>query len=453
MNNPGMITRFYTPRKVYRGLVFLCVACAVIGCQKKEIQFGSGMPDSFTRILTIDTLTPFLSTVVLDSFPTSGNNVLLVGRCLDPLMGPTLAQTFFQLGLPDAAKNASIPEDAVYDSLVLVAHPNNVWYGDTTRPLSFSVHEMSEAADYTYAGRLWNTSSFSWDPASLGSVNRSLSPSRDSLYFRLKDSKGAQMFQMIRDKDAAFQDAEPFLNYLKGITIKVNANDNGAVYSFKTDSSTVMRIHYHTTWPYFEKHTIDFYLTRSEYQFNQLLTNRTGTPLEKKQDGQEEFYPDETNPVAYTQTGTGVMLKVRFPALQDIKTIGKTLQLLSAQLVLKPVEGSFDQYTFPLPKTLFVAQTNATNIIGENLTDITGQSTLAASPYIDDVYRLNTNYTFDVTHYIAYLLTLNNSAEMGLYMLEEIPGTTTLLNRAVIGSKQHPKWITQLKLTILTTTE
>lgn len=448
-----MINRFYAPRNVNWVIVFLCFAIAVTGCQKKEIQFGSGLPDSFTRILTIDTVTPFLSTVVLDSFPTSGNGVLLIGRCVDPLMGPTLAQAFFQVGLPQTAQNASIPEDAVYDSLVLVAHPNNVWYGDTTKALDFSAHEMTEAADYTYASRLWSTSSFSWAPAALGSVNRSLSPSRDSLYFKLKDSKGAEMFQKIRDKDAAFQDAESFLNYLKGITIKVNATDNGAVYSFRTDSSTVMRIHYHTTWPYFEKHTIDFYPTRSEYQFNQILTNRTGTPLEKKQDGQEEYYPDETNPVAFTQTGTGVMLKVKFPALQDIRTIGKTLQLLSAKLVLKPVEGSFDQYTFPLPKTLFVAQTNATNIIGENLTDITGESTLAASPFIDDVYRLNTSYTFDVTHYIAYLLTLNNSAEMGLYMLEESPGTTTLLNRAVIGNKQNPKWITQLKLTILTTTE
>ncbi|MGN6419098.1 MAG: DUF4270 family protein [Pseudobacter sp.] len=411
------------------------------------------MPDSFTRILTIDTVTPFLSTVVLDSFPTSGNGVLLVGRCVDPLMGPTLAQTFFQVGLPEAAQNATIPEDAVYDSLTLVAQPNKIWYGDTSKTLDFLAYEMTEAADYTYANRLWSTSSFSWAPAALGSVSRSLSPSRDSLYFKLADNKGAEMFQKIRDKDAAFQDAGSFLNYLKGITIKVNANNNGAVYSFKTDSSTVMRIHYHTTWPYYEKHTINFYPTRSEYQFNQLLTNRTGTPLEKKQDGQEEFYPDESNPVAYTQTGTGVMLKVKFPALQDIKTIGKTIQLLSAQLILKPVEGSFDQYTFPLPKTLFVAQTNATNIIGENLTDITGEATLAASPYIDDVYRLNTSYTFDITHYIAYLLTQNNSAEMGLYMLEESPGTTKLLNRAVIGNKQNPKWITQLKLTLLTTTE
>ncbi len=126
-----------------------------------------------------------------------------------------------------------------------------------------------------------------------------------------------------------------------------------------------MRLHYHTTWPYYEEHTIDFQLTRSEYQFNQLLTNRTGTPLEKKLDGQEEYYPSETDPYSFSQTGTGVMLKVKFPSLQDVKTLGKTIKLLQALLVLKPVEGSFDKYTFPLSTSLYMAQTNATNIIGD----------------------------------------------------------------------------------------
>jgi hypothetical protein len=261
------------------------------------------------------------------------------------------------------------------------------------------------------------------------------------------------MFQKIRDKDAAFQDTDSWLNYFKGITVKTNANDNGAVYSFNTDSGTVMRLHYHTTWPYFEKHSIDFYITRKEYQFNQLLINRTGTPLEKKNDGQEEYFPDETHPYAFSQSGTGVMLKVKFPSLQDVKTLGKTIKLLQAILVLKPVEGSFEQYTFPLCSSLYMAQTNATNIIGDQMTDVTGQNALSAFPYIDDVYRLNTNYSFDITHYISYLLTLNNSAESGMFALEENPGSATRLNRAVIGNRQNQQYTSQLKLTLLTTTE
>ncbi len=69
------------------------------------------------------------------------------------------------------------------------------------------------------------------------------------------------------------------------------------------------------------------------------------------------------------------------------------------------------------------------------------------------MYRLNTNYTFDVTHYISYLLTLNNSAESGMFVLEESPGSATKFNRAVIGNSQNLQWKSQLKLTLLTTTE
>ncbi|MBO9631897.1 MAG: DUF4270 family protein [Chitinophagaceae bacterium] len=446
-----MITRIYASRNVCWLVVFCCFS--VVACEKKEIQFGSGLPESFTRLLTVDTVTPYLSTIVLDSFPTSGNSVLFIGRTLDPIMGPTTAQTFFQIELPAAAQNADIPDDAVYDSTVLVLHPNNNWYGDTSKSISFTAYEMAEQADYTYATRLWNTSSFNWLPTALSTVTRNFSPSRDSLTLKIRDNKGTELFRKIRDKDPEFQTSDAWLTYFKGITIKSNASDNGAIYSFKTDSSTQMRIHYHTTWPYYEEHTIDFHLTRTEYQFNQLLVNRTGTPLEKKFDGQEEYFPTEVDPVAFSQTGMGVLLKVKFPSLPDVKTLGKTVKLLSAILILKPVEGSFDQYSFPLCTSLYMAQTNATNIIGQDLTNIEGDGTLTANPQIDDVYRLNTNYSFDITHYVDYLLSLNNSAEMGLFVMEQAPGTTTLLNRAVIGTRQHPKYISQLKLTLLTTTE
>lgn len=448
---PRMITRFYA----FRNICWLVVFCGpgFVACQKKEIQFGSGLTDSFTRLLTVDTLTPFLSTVVLDSFPTSGNSVLFIGRTIDQIMGPTTAQTFFQLELPTAAQNAEIPDDAVYDSTVLVLQPNNKWYGDTSKAITFTAYEMAEQADFTYSSRLWNTSSFPWLPAALSTVTRNFSPARDSLVLKIRDNKGSEFFQKIRDKAPEFQTSDAWLNYFKGITIKSNASDNGAVYSFKADSSTLMRIHYHITWPYYEKKTIDFYLTRKEYQFNQLLVNRTGTPLEKKNDGQEEYFPTDTEPYAFSQTGMGVMLKVKFPSLQDVKIMGKTIKLLQAILILKPVEGSFDQYTFPLCSSLYMAQTNATNIIGQDLVNVGGDATITATPQIDDVYRLNTNYSFDITHYVEYLLGLNNSAEMGLFILEQPPGSTTLLNRAVIGTKQHPQYRSQLKLTLLTTTE
>ena len=423
----------------------------IIACTKKEVQFGSELPDSVSRIIYIDTVSPAFSTLVLDSFPTSGNKVILIGRCDDPLMGPTSAQTYFNVGLPDAARNAEIPEDATFDSLVLVLQANNSWYGDTTRPLTFSAWEMEEISEFPPGNYMYNTTSFPWLPTALGSAVRTISPSSDSLLIRIRNDKGNEMFRMIREKHEAFKTDDAFLNYFRGITIRVNDQDKGAVYSFKTDSGTMMRLHYHTYDPYPQKKTIEFHLNRSEYQFNQLITNRSKTPLKKTYDEQEEYFPSEEYPYVFTQAGTGVMTKLSFPSLKNIKALGKTVKLLDAKLELKPVEESFDQYVFPLSKSLYLAQTDETNHIGQPLTD--GQNTLIAIPEIDNMHHLNTRYTFDLTNYLAYMLSYEGPLKPALFLMEESPGSAKLLNRTIIGIHEHPRWKSVLKLTVLTTTQ
>ncbi|WP_350340008.1 DUF4270 family protein [Paraflavitalea speifideaquila] len=106
-------------------LAGLCLfTCLLISCYKEPIKFGDMGNDNYTRVITIDTITPILSTYVLDSFPTSNNNILLIGRWEDPLMGTTRANTFFQLGLPASIANLTFPNDAVYDSLAMTLRPN-----------------------------------------------------------------------------------------------------------------------------------------------------------------------------------------------------------------------------------------------------------------------------------------------------------------------------------------
>lgn len=440
----------------YTTAIVFCLALGAglfSSCYKKEIQFGSDLPDSYSKIVAIDTVTPILSTFVLDSFPTSGNNILLIGRCKDPVMGTTIARTFFQPSLPDAAKNTTLPDDAVYDSMVLVLNPSKEYYGDTSKKQTFSVYELAAQPDYTYENKLFNTSSVGIHPTPLVTINKSLSPARDSLSFKFPDSKGLAFFNRIRTKSYEFYDETNFLDYFKGLSIQVAAADEGAIYQFKADSSATLRLYYHTTVPYYEKHSIIFVPGRSSYQFNQVLTTRTGTAFQPTYPDQQEFFTSETFPYACSQTGTGVMLKVKFPSLQNILTLGKTVKLLSAELILKPVEGTFDPYGYRLPPSVYMAQTDATNTIGYPLVDATGESTLYSSPFIDDIYRLNTHYSFDLTPYIGYLLNTINTAEDGVFVVEENPGFSKKLNRMVIGSLHQLQYKSKLKLTVLTTTQ
>ena len=433
---------------VFPGLCLLITLFT--SCYKEEIKFGDIGGESYTRIITIDTITPILSTVVLDSFPTSENGILLIGRWEDAIMGTTRASTYFQLGLPAIVPNLTFPNDAVYDSLAMTLKPNKQYYGDTAQAQTFSVYELAYQPDYSYANRLYNTSSTARQPAPLGSATVRIRPSRnDSVQITLPYNKGLELYNKIKGQSQEVKTEDNFLNYLRGFCIQVNDNDKGAIFGFNADSSVLMKLYYHTTIPTYQEHVIEFALTRTSYQYNQVLSNRTGTALEPLSAGQEEFFTSKQTPYAFTQPGTGVMLKMKFPSLRNILGLGSVVKLLNAKVVLKPVEQTFDEYGYRLPDPLFLAQTDATNTIGYPIPDVTGSATQYSTPSIDFIYRLNTHYSFDLSAYINHLLNTAGTTEDGVFVLEESPGATKKLNRGLMGSYNHPKYRTQLVLTVM----
>jgi Domain of unknown function (DUF4270) len=435
------------------------LACSVLAmlllssCYKRQIEFGNDMNQSDTRIVTVDTITPVLSTLVLDSFPTSGANMLLIGRCVDPLLGATNASTFFQLGLPTKTNiTDDLPFDATYDSLVLVMKPNPSYYGDTTKPQTFSVYELAYQPNYTYADKLYNTSTVDKLPVPWASTSLKVNPVRgDSLRINLSNVKGAELFSKIKNKSEDVQSADNFMNYIKGLCIQVSNNDNGAVYNFNASDSTVsMRLYYHISLPAPESRVIEFPLGNTTYQFNRVVTDRSGTPLVPQFSGQIEFPSSKAYPYSFTQAGTGVLMKITFPSLRDVLKISQTIRLLDARLVIRPVEKTWDYGVFPLPPSLFLSQTDATNSIGYPITDTASSGTQFSPPIIDEIYRLDTRYSFNITSYVNFLLSTANSADNGVFVMEENPGEARLMNRAVMGSWQNPQYRTQLVLTVMT---
>ncbi|WP_276481207.1 DUF4270 family protein [Paraflavitalea pollutisoli] len=440
------------PRSATRVLpVVIFLALFFTSCYKDEISFGDITDgDSNTRIITIDTITPVMSTVVLDSFPTNGNKIILIGRWSDAQLGTTDASTYLQFGLPADLVSFTFPNDAVYDSIALGFNPIQQYYGDTLGAQTYSVYEMAYQPDYTYASQIYNTSTTGLLPAPLASVTRQLRPGYgDSLQIRLPQDKGLDLYNKIRTNATEVSTADNFLNYLRGFCIRVGATDKGAIYSFNADSSVVMKLHYHTTIPTYQEHIIQFYITRTDYQYNRVVSDRSNTPLAPKNNLQTEFFPDAQTSYAFSQAGTGVMMKVKFPSLRNILGYTPVVRLISAKLVLKPVEQTFDDYGYRLPDSLYLAQTDASNLIGSALTSSDGASMMYASPFVDYISRSNTNYTFDVSSYINYLLTTAGTTEGGFFVLQEAPGTTQGLDRVLMGSANHPKYKTQLSVTVM----
>jgi hypothetical protein len=337
-------------------VIVLLMTGLFVSCYKKDIQFGDNLAESHTRLITIDTVTPVMSTYVLDSFPTSGSNICLVGRYNDSYLGNTTASTYLQFGLPSLSEDVStlLPSHADFDSLSLIMKPGGYYYGDTSQPFSISVNQLAAQPDYTYASRLYNTSSVRLMTGELGSFSKRISPARrDSVKITLPEILGQDFFDKIKARATQFQTEDNFLNYFRGICVQPQPSAAGALYSFNMgDSSVRMRLHYHLTLPHYQVKYIDFYLTRTSYHFNRIITDRTGTTLEKTTPKQREFFATPQNPYSFTQSGTGVLLKIKFPSLRELLKIDDVVRLMDAKLILKPVNQTFDFYKYSWRKQM-----------------------------------------------------------------------------------------------------
>lgn len=446
--------------RIQKRVLFIVTYCFLFtvllsSCYKKDIQVGSDLAESHTRIITVDTVGVVLSSYLLDSFITNGNNFALIGNYSDAYVGSTTASTFLQPGLPTLSEDVStlLPKNAVFDSLMLYMRPSGYYYGDTTKPFSISVYELDEQPDYKLLTYIYNTSNFSTKGTPLATWSQTIKPSfKDSVKIRLPQTKGQDFFDKIRNKDTRFSSEANFLDYFKGLNIRTSNNTAAAVYGFNlADSSVRMRIHYHLSIPYKIDKVLDFILTRTGYQFNRIITDRTGTPLEPTTTGQHEFFANATNPFAITQTGTGVYMKALFPSLRELLKINPVVRLMNAKLVLRPVKGSYDRYVNKLPNPLQLKATDNSNIPGGALLDTTGQSVQFRAPSIDELYGINTTYTFDVTSYVSALLNTSGTADRGLFVLEADPQTAKQINRGVFGSRLNAtNYQTKLVLNILT---
>lgn len=169
-----------------------------------------------------------------------------------------------------------------------------------------------------------------------------------------------------------------------------------------------MRVFYHNTTPYFQSQWVDFPLKAGTYSFNQILSDRSGTPLFSAAHGLQSFPSVQTNNAAYTQYGAGVLAKITFPSLRGIITSDKIIELQKAELVVRPVGSTYDAYKFKLPDNLSLLQTDATDVIGAAVVS-------NVPPVTDEIYGTGSYYKFNVTSYINALLTTAGSEDRGFF--------------------------------------
>ena len=417
-------------------LVTLCFCSQ--SCYRNAIGFGNLPDNNYTNVVYTDTVAPALATVILDSFSTGDAASFLLGKYRDPYLGIVSARPYFQMTIPNPA--VTIPVTAQYDSFDLVIHPNKYYYGDTSRLQTVTVDELAEPITYTYNNSLFNTSSFAVKPFNLGVHSLGIRPSvDDSILIRLDDAKGLELFTKLADQASEILRDDNFQDYFKGISLSVGASDTAAVYGLSSAANGIaMRVFYHTTTPYLQNLWVDFPLKATTYSFNQILTDRSGTPLYSATPGLKEIPSELTGGVGFTQYGAGVLLKITFPSLRGILSSDKIIELQKAELIVRPLASSYDLNKFKLPGNVSLLLTDATNGIGSPF----GTS---VPPVTDEIYGTGSYYRFDVTPFINALLTTPGSQDKGFFVVQNTSSPN--VTRAVMGDSRQPVYNSELLVT------
>lgn len=444
---------FFNQLTMYKkiSVVFFSVLLTVfffISCTKPDINFGESYLDNgFTNIVYADSATPAISTIFIDSFVTSATSKAVAGTYSDPYFGTVSAQSYFPLSPPVFSDIYGL---SVYDSIELILKLNKSYYGDTTKPIQIYVHELDQTIQYAEnKTSLYNLNSFTIKQVPLGTKIVSVRPSvNDTVSIRLSDALGIDLLEKFRKGDGNVTSSAAFLNYFKGV--RVSASNPAYILGFS--DSVIMRLHYHDPGVFVESKNIDFNISDFRLQFNQINIDRSTTLLKNLNASNTELLSSATNNMSFLQSATGSLIKISFPYIHDFFQIRQFVKVVRAQLVIKPVANSFNDF-YPLPPQLRLSQTSLDNSFGSDITSIS-TGTTAAVEYgnlnIDPLYGLNTSYTYDVTNYILAQMAVTGYNENGLLLSPPPANYPSNFNRLVIGDKNNMNGNIQLKLYYLT---
>lgn len=366
-----------------------------LSCNKNDDEFtiGNEFIESDLRIILVDTITPQMSTVMLDSFSTSGTEVALCGLYSDTIFGKVTCSSYFRLGLP-GSKN--IVDNDIYDSISLIIKYNGYSYGDTTEKQTISVFSLTEQIDRE-DDNYYNVTKFNYEEISLGCKEFIPLPNtEDSIEIKLSDTFGKNLWNMIKDNSEYLESQETFLNFLPGLVL-VPGIDNSAIIGIEAgESDIILRLYSHRIENTIYEFYTDLSLVNYERQFNNIQADFSETKLKQKINQQNYIDASLTNYCSFLQGGTGLVARINFPYLQDLLLLENT-SLLKAELVLKPADIS--HLSFSLPENLSICILDKYNRIDGWFYNQDG--TLVSPKFInDEFYHEQSEYSFDITNYL-----------------------------------------------------
>jgi hypothetical protein len=437
-------------KKILPSFAFLILLCVLLvtSCKKADIKFGEEFLDNdITQIYKTDSFSVNLSTVYMDSFPTSARGTVLVGAYTDPIFGRVTTQSYFELIPPiydDVYANTSL------DSISLVLKSNNSFYGDSSVAVNIKIDELQDSIRlpeniYTF----YNTSKVQTKLTSAIATNTNIvirPQTSAEVNIKLPTAFGNILLNKLKDPtDNTLKTAAAFLSYFKGIRLSSDINTQMIV---DFSDVVVVRLYYKAPGLNEVHKSVDFTLANKLHQFNNINIVRTGLLANQNFGASNREIPSIlTNNEAYTQASTGSMIKLTFPTVKGILQVPNFAKILKAALVIRPVKNTYNT-TYFLPPNLRLSYTNQNNNIGNDLAYVSNNGALAVQYGLlqtDYYLNENTQYQYDLTEYLKDALRTSNITPGEGFLLT--PPSTAFENqfaRVVVGNKFNPMGKIQL---------
>ena len=368
-------------------------------------------------IVFIDTINLKLSTVTIDSVTTSNTERHLVGYREDENIGSILAQPHFQISddsvtFPDEGAEYLFAEfELLYDGYS---------YYDTTQDITLTLHPLSEELELDEDDNvLYDFSEFSYDRNNpVGQLTFAPRPRRlGSVTIPVDDEYGQALFDFVdtEERDLFFDE---FDERYPGFVLVPDTLVTQSFLGFTTASRLV--IHYQESGEEFE-----LIFATNQLRFNQILNNRTGTPLEGLSERSEDISSTETARQAFLNNGVGTAIKVEIPSLRDVREVITQNFITEATLVLRPVKNTYSDLT-PFPAELNIFEVDRLNRIERVLS-------VPQSLVVDDEFGDDTQYRITLTNFIQDKIEEDALREDAILLRGSETELATTVNQLIVG--------------------
>ena len=452
MRNNNLVTSRPLAAAWGRLLLGLCLLLVAAGCSSNPANIGVGLPsvDAGTGAYLVDTLTVRTSTVLRDSVVTSNSSYLLVGRYLDPILGPIKATSYTNLSLGGIFQ----PDQTfIADSVVLVLPTETYRYGDTTQTQTLlNVRELSSylpATSYAFASPKLTSMTGRLSPTApllnykQPVVQRRARKNLGTLRLRLSD---AYRDRLMNDGKRGQLTSQELLdrNYA-GLALQASDTDAGALVRCNVAGNAGAAgviLYYHDPIDVLTalSHTFSINDARHFYQVEAPQVG-TGTTLPGLTTSLRNLESAKTGEQTYIHGLLGLQTKIEIPYLFDLRNFGQHFIITSAAMTAEvPAATLSTRLALAPPATLTVSTTDKSNHQGTVFTTATYRPEVTNRDGITQA-----GYTWSV---LAYCQNVLNGVvpNDGMLLATSTPAQP---ERVVVGSPKRTTNRLQLRLYLI----